>query len=94
MRCSEHGRHRTRRSQLRLDDLREVREHDFFKPVDFVKLISRQLPTPHVPTINDPSDISNYDHFDEPDLQQWDEHNRDDEKTFGFWNDMLGRGES
>jgi len=64
---------------------REVREHAFYQPLDFVKLISRQLPTPHVPKVSSPSDISNYDKFDEPDLQQWDDHNTDDAKTFGFW---------
>jgi len=64
---------------------REVREHSFFHPMDFVKLVSRQLPTPHVPTIRAPSDTSNYDQFDEPDLRNWDEHNRNDAETFGFW---------
>ena len=66
---------------------REVREHAFFKPVDFVKLISRQLPTPHVPTIGHPSDTSNYDKFDEPDLAHWDVNNKNDEETFAFWDD-------
>ena len=64
---------------------REVREHAFFQPVDFVKLISRQLPTPHVPSITNAADTSNYDRFEEPDLRQWDEHNSDDRRTFGFW---------
>ena len=46
---------------------------------------------PHVPSIRNPSDISNYDRFDEPDLQQWDMHNTRDKETFAFWDDMLGR---
>ena len=53
----------------------------------FVKLISRQLPTPHVPTIGHPSDTSNYDKFDEPDLAHWDVNNKNDEETFAFWDD-------
>ena len=64
---------------------REVREHIFFEPLDFVRLIGRQLPTPYVPTIKSPADTSNYEHFEEPDLQQWDGHNTDDAKTFSFW---------
>ena len=56
-----------------------------------MKLISRQLPTPFVPTISNPSDVSNYDRFDEPDLQQWDMHNTDDAKTFGFWDEVTSR---
>ena len=66
---------------------REVREHSFFKSVDFVKLVSRQLPTPYVPAIRNPGDISNYDHFDEPNLSAYDKHNTNDEETFGFWDD-------
>ena len=70
---------------------REVREHAYYQKLDFVKLISRQLPTPFVPTISNPSDVSNYDRFDEPDLQQWDMHNTDDAKTFGFWDEVTSR---
>ena len=60
----------------------EVREHPFFAPLNFVKLLRRELPTPHVPQIQGALDTSNYDHYDEPDLTEWDGYNVDDANTF------------
>jgi len=45
---------------------REVREHPFFKPIDFVTLARRELPAPWLPTIKHPGDLSNIQAF-EPD---------------------------
>ena len=64
---------------------REVREHPFFEKLDFVSLVSRQLPTPYVPAINDPSDMNNFEEYDEPDPAGLPKHNQDDVDTFGFW---------
>ena len=42
-------------------DGRDVQEHPFFAPIDFVKLYNLEIPAPFVPTIKGASDTSNFD---------------------------------
>ncbi|PIO75592.1 protein kinase domain protein [Teladorsagia circumcincta] len=38
---------------------REVKEHDFFKPVDWEKLLRREIKAPFVPRIESETDVRN-----------------------------------
>ncbi len=63
----------------RLRGARQVRAHDFFAPVDFVKLEHREVPAPHVPTIASKTDASNFQPDDDDEDEEDDEDDEDDE---------------
>mmetsp|Transcript_19941 Transcript_19941/g.51424 ORF Transcript_19941/g.51424 Transcript_19941/m.51424 type:complete len:269 (-) Transcript_19941:184-990(-) len=52
---------------------RDVKQHDFFKPIDFRKLEAKQIAPPFVPKVKDEFDTSNYDKYpdDAHDAQYW-----------------------
>ena len=41
------------------DDASEIKEHIFFKPIDFVKLLAKQIKPPYKPKVVDETDTSN-----------------------------------
>lgn len=46
---------------------RDVKNHPFFREVNFNKLAKKQIKAPWVPQIDDPLDISNFEQFDDDD---------------------------
>ena len=44
-----------------------MRSHPFFKGIDFVRLVRKEVAPPHVPTIGHPEDVSNFDPYDDED---------------------------
>ena len=61
----------TRRATDRLGCMaggyREVKNHPFFKQVNFNKLVNKQIKAPWVPHIEDPLDISHFENFNDTD---------------------------
>ena len=43
---------------------RDVKNHPFFKEVNFNKLVKKQIKAPWVPVIDNPLDISHFENFD------------------------------
>jgi len=61
---------------------RDVRDHLFFKPVDFQKLESKVTKAPIIPLINSPLDTSNYEHYDDEDGTDWGRYNDKSKNVF------------
>ncbi|KAL3926905.1 MAG: hypothetical protein SGPRY_003074, partial [Prymnesium sp.] len=47
-----------------------VRSHAFFKKIDFIKLLRREVPMPFVPKIAHPADTSYFEECEPEDLQE------------------------
>lgn len=54
----------------RPQSLKEVRRHEFFLGVDWLRLVHRQVLPPHVPVVESEHDTSNFDLQDEQELEQ------------------------
>jgi len=54
---------------------KDVINHDFFKSIDWQKLVNKELKVPYVPTISDPLDTSNFDQYPMEDNSSWDKYN-------------------
>jgi len=50
---------------------RDVREHPFYKPLDFGELEAKKPKAPFIPTIKSPLDTSNFEHYDDDDEGDW-----------------------
>jgi len=61
---------------------RDVREHAFFKPVDFGELEAKKIKAPFIPTIKSPLDTSNFEHYDDDDEGDWARYNDKKSKVF------------
>lgn len=44
-------------------EITEIREHKFFKSIDWAKLLRRELAAPHYPFVNYKEDTSNFDEY-------------------------------
>uniref|UniRef100_A0A7S4BY39 cGMP-dependent protein kinase n=1 Tax=Chrysotila carterae TaxID=13221 RepID=A0A7S4BY39_CHRCT len=51
--------------------VREVREHPFFKPINFDELYNKVPKAPLIPRISDPLDTSNFDYYEDEDGSEW-----------------------
>ena len=54
---------------------KDVLNHEFFRTIDWQKLVNRELRVPHTPMINDPLDTSNFDQYPMEDNSSWDKYN-------------------
>jgi len=50
---------------------RDISGHNFFKPLDLVKLMKKEIPAPYVPTIKSPTDTSNFDDYEDDNAEDW-----------------------
>ena len=51
--------------------VREVREQNFFKPLNFTEMEAKKMKTPFVPNIKDPLDTSNFEDYEDEDGAEW-----------------------
>jgi len=51
--------------RLGYNGLKEIRQHPFFKDIDWVALERRAVPAPYIPTIMNPLDTSNFDAYND-----------------------------
>lgn len=57
----------------RLTSAREIKNHNYFKKVDWQALLNREVNSPYVPQINKESDVSNFDvDIPEEEIQHYD----------------------
>ena len=50
-----------------LEGITEVRQHDFFRGIDFKAVCAKDLPAPWIPSISGVNDTSNFDEYDDDD---------------------------
>eukprot|EP00908_Phaeocystis_cordata_P026034 Transcript_8509.p2 GENE.Transcript_8509~~Transcript_8509.p2 ORF type:complete len:482 (+),score=294.80 Transcript_8509:1140-2585(+) len=67
---------------------RDVREHAFFKPVDFTELEAKTIRAPFVPKIKSPLDTSNFEHYDDDDDGDWARYNDKRNNVFADFDKM------
>ncbi len=46
---------------------RDIKEHRFFRPLDFEELVHKRIAAPWKPELRDPLDTSHFDEYDEED---------------------------
>ena len=61
---------------------REVREQNFFKPLNFSELEKKTIPAPHIPDIKSPTDTSNFEEYEDEDGAEWARFNDPSAKYF------------
>lgn len=59
--------HPKRRFGCGAKGFKDVREHAWFKGIDFIKLCNKELPPPWLPTIKSMEDVSHFEEYDESD---------------------------
>lgn len=45
--------------------VKDIKEHDWFKGIDYIALLRQELPPPYQPKVRGPSDCSNFDEIDD-----------------------------
>lgn len=55
---------------------RDISGHAFFKPLSFDQLLKKQIPAPHVPTIDSPTDTSNFEEYEDVEEEDWSVYNK------------------
>ena len=75
----------------RLGTFREldVKQHDWFDEVDFDDLLGKAVPPPYLPIIDNPTDTSNFDSYEEQPGEIWGHHLT--EKSDRFFDAFGGR---
>jgi len=47
--------------ELRLGNAEEIMKHDFFSSINWEKMMNREVATPYIPVLKDPTDTSHFD---------------------------------
>jgi len=47
--------------ELRLGNAEEIMKHDFFSSINWDKMMNREVATPYIPVLKDPTDTSHFD---------------------------------